>query len=52
MNKPFDVATKHLVESNPMDWLEYAGLPGSAVEWIETNLTAVTSDADKILRRK
>ena len=27
MARPFDAATKHLIETNPADWLAYVGLP-------------------------
>lgn len=32
MPKPFDAATKHLIESQPGDWLEYVGLARAAVD--------------------
>lgn len=50
MSKPFDAATKRLVESQPTAWLEYLGLPGTASALIDADLTTVTAEADRILR--
>lgn len=52
MSKPFDAATKRLVESQPAAWLEYAGLPSLEVEVIDTDVSTVTAAADKVLRVK
>jgi hypothetical protein len=48
--KPFDAATKHLIESQPGDWLEYVGLARVAVDVVDADLSTVTADADKVLR--
>jgi predicted transposase YdaD len=48
--KPFDATTKHLVTSQPADWLEYVGLPRASVEVIEADLATVTAAADMVLR--
>ncbi len=50
MTKPFDAATKRLVEAGPAAWLVYAGLAGERAELIDTDLTTITSQADRILR--
>jgi predicted transposase YdaD len=50
MPKPFDVATKHLVESDPLAWLHFTGLPGESVELIDADLTSVVAEADRILK--
>jgi predicted transposase YdaD len=49
MSKPFDAATKRLVEADPLAWLRYAGLPGDAAELMDADLSAITSEADRIL---
>ena len=48
-HKPFDTATKRLLEADPLAWLHYVGLPGSRVHLENTNLTTLTADADRIL---
>ncbi|HEY3244011.1 MAG TPA: hypothetical protein VGM03_11750 [Phycisphaerae bacterium] len=50
MSKPFDAATRRLLEADPKAWLDYAGLPGGAAELIDMNLTTVTAEADRVLR--
>ncbi|HJT77724.1 MAG TPA: hypothetical protein VJ739_11030, partial [Gemmataceae bacterium] len=55
MAKRFDAALKHLLETYPGDWLAYllnhlGGAPGGSVEVIDSDLSAVTAAADKILR--
>jgi hypothetical protein len=50
MPKPFDAATKYLIELRPGDWLAYLGLPRAAVEVIDADLATVTASADKVLR--
>lgn len=49
MSKPFDVATKRLVEADPLAWLRYAGLPGTTATLMDADLSTVTSEADCIL---
>ncbi len=48
MAKPFDATTKHLLEAHPSDWLAYVGLPLAEVVSIESNLSTVTAEADKV----
>ncbi len=50
LHKPYDIATKHLLEFDPLAWLHFAGLPGDTVHLENTNLTTLTADADRILR--
>lgn len=50
MPKPFDVATKQLVEADPLAWLRFVGLPGEAAELVDADLATVVADADRILR--
>ena len=50
MPKPFDAATKHLLEAQPSAWLDYLGLPGTHAQLVEADLTTVTAEADKVLR--
>ena len=49
MAKPFDAATKHLVEVDPLAWLRYVGLPGTEAELMDADLSTVTSEADRII---
>ena len=48
-HKPFDTATKGLLEYDPLAWLHFVGLPGTHVRMENTNMTTVTSDADRIM---
>jgi predicted transposase YdaD len=48
--KPFDAATKQLVELSPGDWLAYLGLSGSGAELIEAEVSTVAAQADRVLR--
>jgi len=41
---------KHLVETYPLAWLEYVGLPTARAEVIDTDLATVTASADKIIK--
>lgn len=50
MSKPFDAATKRLVESDPIAWLRFLGLPGEQAELIDADLATVVAEADRILR--
>lgn len=50
MAKPFDAATKRLVEASPHAWLAYAGLNGERAELIDADLSTITSEADRMLR--
>lgn len=50
MSKPFDVATKQLVEVDPLAWLRFLGLPGESAELIDADLSTVVAEADRILR--
>ena len=38
MAKPFDAATRRLVEAGPAAWLAYFGLQGERAELIDANL--------------
>ncbi len=50
MPKPFDVATKQLVEADPLAWLRFLELPGEAAELMDADLATVVAEADRILR--
>ena len=51
MTKPFDATTKDLLESDPVAWMTYLGLhPQGAVEVIDSDLSTVTAEADKVYR--
>jgi predicted transposase YdaD len=51
MAKPFDATTKDLLESDPVAWMAYLGLhPHGAVEVIDSDLSTVTAEADKVFR--
>jgi predicted transposase YdaD len=52
MIKPFDATTRNLIEIAPADWLAFLGIPvsdPSRVTVIDSNLSTVTADADKVL---
>ena len=51
MPGPFDHTTRYLVQAYPDDWLTYLGFDAaSSVEVIDTKLTTVSTEADKVLR--
>ena len=50
MPKPYDAATKFLVEMEPEAWPVYVGLPPAPADIISADLSTVTSDADKVIR--
>ena len=51
MAKPYDSSSKFLVDEFPRDWLALAGLDtASPVELIDTNLSTITAEADKVIR--
>ncbi len=51
MTKPFDATTKDLLEADPVAWLAYLGItPQAAVEVIDSDLSTVTAEADKVFR--
>jgi predicted transposase YdaD len=47
-SKPFD-ATKDLVETRPLDWVAFLGLPGTAAEVIDADLATITTEADRVI---
>ncbi len=47
----FDVSTKELVWDDPVAWLERLGIaPLGRVEVIDSDITALTASADKVIR--
>jgi predicted transposase YdaD len=52
MNKPFDVASKDLVELRPEDWVRFLGFVGSNISVVNADLATVTTDADRVIRVK
>ena len=49
MPQPYDATTKFLLEFQPSDWLDCAGLHTSAnVRVVDADLSTVTTDADRI----
>ena len=51
MPKPYDSTTKFLVQEFPADWLALAGLASNGpIELIDTNLSTITAEADKVIR--
>ncbi len=49
MPKPFDATTKFLVELNPTDWLHLLGLPVGPTRITETDLSTVSTAADRLV---
>jgi predicted transposase YdaD len=51
VSKNFDATTRHLLELDPRAWLAYIGVKtDSPVQLINSDLSTVTAEADKILR--
>jgi hypothetical protein len=51
MPGPFDNTTRYLLQAYPDDWLEYLGFGDvGPVEVVDTKLTTVSTEADKVLR--
>ena len=49
-DKPYDSATKDLVEMHPSDWLLLAGLAvEGAVRVVDADLSTITTQADKVI---
>lgn len=49
-HKPYDTSTKNLIDSDPLAWVHFLGLPGGSAGLFDTNLVTVLSDADRVLR--
>ena len=51
MSKLFDALTRSLLEKYPADWLNQLGLiHGEPVRVMNSDLSAVTAEADKVIR--
>jgi predicted transposase YdaD len=52
MAKQYDNTAKELIEFGPADWVSFIGAPGAAerVSLIDSNLSTITSEADKVIR--
>ena len=51
MSKPYDATTRHRLEIDPRAWLAYVGVQTSAhVELINSDLSTITTEADKVIR--
>jgi predicted transposase YdaD len=53
MPKPYDATMRQLFDPEPAAWAEFLGFPvpdPSQVEVIDSNLSTITADADKLLR--
>jgi hypothetical protein len=51
MARPFDATTSYLLEADPAAWMTYLGLdPEGPVEVIDSDLSTVTAEADKVFR--
>jgi hypothetical protein len=53
MAEPFDATMRELFELEPAAWLEFLGIPvvdPNQVEVIDSNLSTVTAEADKVVR--
>jgi hypothetical protein len=49
--RPFDVSTRHLIESDPVGWLAWVGLPPDGpVRSVESDVGTVLAAVDKVLR--
>ena len=50
MATPFDATAKTPVEIGPRDWLTLLGLPATACEVIDADLSTVSTEADRLIR--
>ncbi len=50
MAKPYDLSSKLLLEADPLAWLHYVGLPARRATLLETNVSNVGIDLDKVIR--
>ena len=53
MRKPFDATTRELIDLGPPEWLDFLGIPfpdPNQVEVIDSNVSTVTAEADKVVR--
>ena len=52
MSKPYDAATKDLIETDPAGWVSFLGGTASpeSVRLVDADLSSVTASADKIIR--
>jgi hypothetical protein len=49
--QPYDVATRSLIEGDPVGWLTWIGLPvNGPVEPVESDVDTVIAQADKVIR--
>jgi len=49
--RPFDAATRHLIEGDPASWLAWVGLPvNGPIQPIDSDLSTVLAEVDKVLR--
>src|SRR5262245_26461473 len=49
--RPFDVATRGLIETDPVGWLRWLGLPvDGPVSPVDTEVSTVLAEVDKVLR--
>lgn len=49
MPKPFDAATKFLVEAAPEEWVRFLGLPPGETRIVDTDISTVSAAADRAL---
>lgn len=49
MSKPFDAATKFLVEAAPEEWVRFLGLPPGETRIVDTDISTVSAAADRAL---
>lgn len=50
MSKPYDAATKRLIELRPADWVQFIGLPPGPVSLVDADLSTVSAAADRLIR--
>lgn len=50
MSKPYDAATKRLVELRPEDWVAFLGLPSGPVSLVDADLSTISAAADRLIR--
>lgn len=52
VSKPYDAATKALIETDPAGWVAFLGcpVPPGAVSLVDADLSTVSAEADKVIR--
>jgi hypothetical protein len=50
VSKPYDAATKRLIELRPADWVRFLGYPIGPVSLVDADLSTISAAADRLIR--